>query len=1193
MLFFFILCFGVNNTLQHNHMNYLNRFIVTFIFISLGIFNSLTAQIFINEIMAKNDNVIADEAGEFDDWIELYNAGTSPVNLAGYYFSEEITDPTFWEIPDTDPALTTIPAGGYLIIWADKDPEQGPHHIDFKLSVDGQEIYLHGPDGSTLIDELTYPSLSTNTSYGRETDGAANFQTFSAPSPGTDNTAGVSSYNAILVNRINDSSDDAEETTQGFMALTDGGINMVNDWSGDQTVGFRFDELKIPAGAVVSRAYIQFTNASTSGSSGPSNLNINGHATGNSVTFETGSQNISDRSLTTATVNWQPEDWGNSGESGINHQTPDLTEVVQEMLDQPDWNENSALTFIINGMGTRVAYSYDDGDPLRAPQLNLEISIPVTNEPVTNLFINEIAPGGTSHTDETGSFEDWVEIYNGGTETVNLGGLFLSDSYNNMTKWQISQPYFLEPGGFVVLFTDKDPEEGGLHADFNLEASGEQLVLAQAINNTIQVIDSVSFPAVPFQTTYGRITDGADDFVIFGEVTPNESNNGALLGLEKPTIDLVNGIYQSDQMLSFSHPDPAVTLRYTLDGKEPESFSTAYSTPFTINNNVSVKVAAFKSGHVKSNSAIGSYLFDISSEIPTLYINSDPDNFFDDEIGIYVKGTNGIPGYCRTDSVNWNREDWERPINLGMFLPDGSEAFNVNAGIRIGGGCSRTYAQKSFNVYMRRNTYGDNAIDYPLYEGRENETYERIKLRNSGQDYLRTMFRDGLVQTLLWDKIDMDLLGFQPTTMYLNGEFWGIYNIREIFNDEHFDNVYGVDKDDLDLLKNPGMPWEQTKKGSDVEYKELFDFADNNDLSIPANYDVVADQFDINQLTNYWAYSIYIAKFDWPANNIILWKERKAGEKWRYGALDHDGSTDNGFAFETTPDFNTLEQVMVDNSTAWPNHSNSTLFLRKLLENESFRNEFVQRSCSFMELIYSEERTASITDSLQALIEPHIPDQEIRWGEELSIGGNEQNWRGWVANMKDFFVTRPDFHRGFMNDQFNLDGTYQLTLNYNEATNGRVVINSNEMETPYNFTNLYFKNIPVRVKAIAEEGYEFSHWLETGETTEVIDFVAGDDAILTPIFDELVGVDEPEELISYQVFPNPTTGKVNLLASFDETTEATIAVYDLLGKVIYTKTINSISLSEQLDLSKQTAGVYLLNITTEKGTITERLLLSK
>ena len=180
-------------------MNYINKLIVLFLILSLNLSQSLNGQVYINEIMAKNDNVIADEAGEFDDWIELYNAGNSPINLAGYYFSEDITDPTFWEIPDTDPNLTTIPAGGYLIIWADKDPEQGPHHIDFKLSADGQEIYLYGPDGSTLIDELTYPSLSTDTSFGRETDGSTNFQTFTAPSPGGDNTAGISSYTLSLI----------------------------------------------------------------------------------------------------------------------------------------------------------------------------------------------------------------------------------------------------------------------------------------------------------------------------------------------------------------------------------------------------------------------------------------------------------------------------------------------------------------------------------------------------------------------------------------------------------------------------------------------------------------------------------------------------------------------------------------------------------------------------------------------------------------------------------------------------------------------------------------------------------------------------------------------------------------------------------------------------------------------------------
>lgn len=1152
---------------------------------------SLSAQIYINELMAKNDDILADEAGEFDDWIELYNAGTTSVNIAGYYFTENTAEPQFWEIPDTDPALTTVPAGGFLIIWADKDPEQGPHHVDFKLSADGQGVYLYAPDGSTLVDGVDFPSLSANTSYGRETDGADDFQTFTAPSPGITNTGGVQIYNATIVTRINDSNDDAEEPfEQSFLTLNDSGINIVNDWSGDQTVGFRFDELNIPPGAIVSRAWIQFTTANSSGSTGAADLTIAGHASGNSLTFESNAQNISSRTRTNNTVSWQPEEWSSTNESGMDQQTPELTAIVQEILDLPDWNTNSALTFIITGTGTRIPYAYD-GNPQLAPALHLEITLPLSDVPVANLFINEIAPGGTSHTDEGGAFEDWVEIYNGGNETVDLGGLFLSDTENNITKWQISQPYLLAPNDFVVIFTDKDPEEGGLHADFSLEASGEQILLSQAIDNRIQVLDSLTFGPVPFQTTYGRSTDGAPEFVIFGEVTPGASNNGALRGLEPPVILLPNGIYQTTQEVSFSHPDPEVTIRYTQDGSIPNVFSTAYSTPFSINDNTSLKAVAFKDNHVASTAAVGSYLFDITSNIPTLFINTDPANFFDDEIGIYVEGTNGIPGFCRTDSVNWNR-DWERPINLGMFLPDGSEAFNVNAGIRIGGGCSRTYAQKSFNVYMRRNMYGDGAIDYPIYEGRETEIFERIKLRNSGQDYLRTMYRDGLVQTLIWDKIDMDLLGYQPTTLYLNGDFWGIYNIRELFNDEHFENVLDVDKDEIDLLKNPAMPWALTKRGTDTEYMELFDFIDNNDLSIEENYNVVADQVDINQLTNYWGFSVYIAKHDWPANNVIIWKERKAGKKWRYGALDHDGSTDNGFAAETRPDFNTLAQVMVPNSTEWPNHSNSTLFFRKLLDNENFRNEFIQRSCSFIELIYSEERTAHISDSIRSLIQPHIPAQAERWGDELSIGGNELNWGGWADNMTDFFVTRPDFYRGFMNEQFGLQGTYELTLNYNENTNGRVVVNSNEMETPYNFTNLYFKNVPLRLKAIAAEGFEFSHWLETGDTTAVLEYTGTTDAILTPVFGTVTGVETPPALISYQVFPNPTTGKVNLLASFNEQTEVDIQVYDLLGRQILSTRHNSISINAQLDLTGQATGIYLINIITEKGTLTEKILLN-
>ena len=266
-----------------------------------------------------------------------------------------------------------------------------------------------------------------------------------------------------------------------------------------------------------------------------------------------------------------------------------------------------------------------------------------------------------------------------------------------------------------------------------------------------------------------------------------------------------------------------------------------------------------------------------------------------------------------------------------------------------------------------------------VFAGRENHQYRRLKLRNSGQDYLRTMFRDGLVQTLLWDKVDIDLQAYLPTVLYINGEYWGIHNIRELFNDEYFDQHYNIDRLELDLIKNPAMDWVEIKTGDAVAYTELFNFVENNDLSISDNYNFMEQSIDMNEFLNYWIASIYIAKYDWPANNLIVWKERKPGTKWRWGAMDHDGSTANGFSAETEPGFNTLEFVTDPDSEVWPNHKNSTLFFRKLLENEKFRNEYIQRTCSFIGLIYGQDRTMHFIDSLQNTIHPEVGNQLDRW----------------------------------------------------------------------------------------------------------------------------------------------------------------------------------------------------------------------
>ncbi len=143
--------------------------------------------LFINEFLASNDSCCADEFGEYDDWIEIFNPNDQPVDIGGMYISDDKTELTAWQIPDTAPDSTTIPAHGFLVLWADKQPEQGVLHVKIKLSSGGEDIVLTAPNGTTVIDSLTFGEQTTDVSMGRLPDGSDNWQFFTNPTPGASN----------------------------------------------------------------------------------------------------------------------------------------------------------------------------------------------------------------------------------------------------------------------------------------------------------------------------------------------------------------------------------------------------------------------------------------------------------------------------------------------------------------------------------------------------------------------------------------------------------------------------------------------------------------------------------------------------------------------------------------------------------------------------------------------------------------------------------------------------------------------------------------------------------------------------------------------------------------------------------------------------------------------------------------------
>ncbi|NQT03741.1 MAG: CotH kinase family protein, partial [Planctomycetes bacterium] len=138
----------------------------------------------INEFMASNNSSARDPQSEYDDWIEIYNYGNDAIDIGGLYLTDNLTTPTKWRFPDGKPGVTTIDAGGYLLIWADNDIGESGLHANFRLSAGGEEIGLFDSDGSTLIDSVVFDEQTADVSYGRHPDANDDWRFFGFPSPG-------------------------------------------------------------------------------------------------------------------------------------------------------------------------------------------------------------------------------------------------------------------------------------------------------------------------------------------------------------------------------------------------------------------------------------------------------------------------------------------------------------------------------------------------------------------------------------------------------------------------------------------------------------------------------------------------------------------------------------------------------------------------------------------------------------------------------------------------------------------------------------------------------------------------------------------------------------------------------------------------------------------------------------------------
>lgn len=630
-------------------------------------------------------------------------------------------------------------------------------------------------------------------------------------------------------------------------------------------------------------------------------------------------------------------------------------------------------------------------------------------------------------------------------------------------------------------------ERNELHTNFKLDADGESLYLT---NPSGVLIDSVRIGALQVNYSYGRTSKDPTFWAAFDTSTPGKENPGegisaAIAG--KPMFSSPGGIFSASLKLNITAPEPKDTIYYTLNGSVPTRSSYVYSGEINIGYSKVIRARILKSGLLPGETVTNSYIIYPKNRLPFISISMDPVDLWDYYTGIYVKGPNAETVSPFKGANYWM--DWEKPCHFEMMETTGDKVIDVDAGVKISGNYSRANAQKSMAIFCRKG-YGSEMMKYKIFKERPFDEFKDIVIRNSGNDWFYTMFRDGLMTGLTMG-LNIDQQAFRPATIFLNGEYWGILNIREKANEHFIASNHDVDADEITILENNGTP----VIGSANDYLEMISFLEKNTLSIPANYDQMLGWIDVNSFIDYFSSQIYFRNHDWPGNNIKYWKTNDSKGRWRWIIFD----TDFGMGlYNSQPSENTLALATANDPSVlyWPNPPWSTLMFRRLLENSGFRNQFVNRFADLLNSTFLADRVNNAIDLKQDLISGEISSHLQKWNL-----GTYNNWLWNIQVMRNFASARPANVFNHICLKFGFQNPQIITARA-DSLQGSIQLNSLKLNK-FPWKGTYFPNVPITLTALPKAGFRFVKWtgITAGSNLSTITVVPQANLDLTAVFE--------------------------------------------------------------------------------------------
>lgn len=917
--------------------------------------------ILINEVVSSNSNSLKASDGSSPDWVELKNVSDHTVNLKGCGFTDNIMKPYKFKFPDVE-----LGAGEFMLLYCTgeekKDAEDGVFRTAFKISSGGEQVYFSTASNADVT-SVNVPFLETDMSYALTDEGS--YEYFMMPTPGSENRG--------------------EHNKDGVfeMALAELVINeymVENDFSARDSYG-------------KNNSWVEIRNI------GDKSINLAGYGLSDSLS--------------------------NTGKWIFPEKTIEAGETVLVQLSGMNTNENGELhaSFKLGADDEALVLSQPQGFPIdtvKLPEFNdgkysvgradndtkswLYFPVPTPGERnstpgfsilenalkyLPDVYISEV-----KSTTEEGA--DWIELHNRSQNSINLNGWGLSDSKKDLYKYKFGDTS-IGAGQYIVL--ELEGGTGSMVADFSLSLATENVYLSDASG---RVVDSMSTGVQSIAVSTGRL--GSAERVFFKTATKGAANSDDIYSgyAKAPEFLTIGGYAQAGQKVEISVSE-GTEVYYTLDGSRPTSSDSKYSAPIEISKTSCIRAIAYAPGKLPSEVRTENYIVGTVHEIPIVCVDMDPDDFLGDRDGIYAKG----PGYYQDDGDGqeythtkanyW--QDWEREMNFTFYEADGVKGVSFDAGIKVFGQYSRELDQKSFSVHLR-GKYGQKYVTYPFFRDTDVTTFKSFILRTSGQDWGKTKILDALCAQTIKGCANVDMMEYRPCALYINGQYWGIYNIREKENENYIETHYGEDgaaKGNIDIIKGD----RRLQAGSRADWMELREYVvrylpwsgRTNQINRSDVMEYIEARVDIASLIDWICIEAYFGNTD--TGNIRQY--RYNGGKWKWMLMDMDWALQPGAEASS----NYLAELMSNGG-----HGAGNMFWTHLhmmiYYNDTWRNQFIERYAYLLNNVFTSERIDALADAMAAEIRPEMSRNIERWGRPETL----DKWESNISSLKNSAAKR-------------------------------------------------------------------------------------------------------------------------------------------------------------------------------------------